>query len=810
MAHNTAKQADEDTCIKVQIMDQTSLNSLPSPFEPYQDSSPHPSNSNGDDISPVSTRNSGGLHDRAPEKKLTIFALQLAVLEKAASGLGTLGFVWATVVLLGGFAITLEKKDFWFITVILLIEGTRIFSRSHELEWQHQATWSLTRRSSISAIKSRSRLLVGSFKFIFKPFSRNSSNISNDVLSKGGQRLDRCNPLRSARCIGGACDMPQLQRLPHTSWVFISQNISRLFYWLQLLSATACVVLSLMRLVEQDFGESKEANRTNRNSALNIFYSLAFAEAMLFLAEKAFWEWKVSYCGLLEQVNNECQLGPSGMVSIRRFFYDAYSKCVTGSIFDGLKMDLVTFAEELLVSTSHDEQLIGVRILLALSTHQRFSGGTLRKVGTSMVIIERLIDMLNWKNPTEEEIRHSAAMIVSKLASKKQNALRLAGIPGAMESISSLLYCGPVSQTHDYNFSAFNLLGLLILKKLANDHDNCGKIGNTRGLLDKIIDFTTIGQGMHLKAVKRSLQLVKMLASTTGQTGLVFRREISEIVFTTSNVRNVLRHGGDHLELQRLGLEVVTNLAMDGAARERIGSTGGMVKELLRLFLQPGITHDQNAVRVEAGEALAMLVLENKENCRRVLKEENVLVKLVEALEDRIISINSSRILRNLCAFGALEGSAQLTVLAGFTLVLNGIMTERVKLVEVSLGLAAQILKFTSPRELDEELHNACISDIHLVTRLVQILASYEYPSIKVPRIRRFAIELAIEMMRVNNKNYVRLFTQAGMIRELNRVANTTSELECFNIFSGSVGLSKHDVNLDSLVDMALKLMSNI
>ncbi|GLT70967.1 hypothetical protein SLA2020_430130 [Shorea laevis] len=30
---------------------------------------------------------------RAPEKKITLFALQLAVLEKAATGLGTLGFI---------------------------------------------------------------------------------------------------------------------------------------------------------------------------------------------------------------------------------------------------------------------------------------------------------------------------------------------------------------------------------------------------------------------------------------------------------------------------------------------------------------------------------------------------------------------------------------------------------------------------------------------------------------------------------------------------------------------------------------------
>lgn len=149
MAHDTSNQADQDPCIKVQIRDQPSINSLPSPFEPHQDSPPHPSQSNEDDTSPVSTGNTVGVSDSAPEKKLTMFALGLAVLEKGASGLGAIGFVWATVVLLGGFAITLEMKDFWFVTVILLIEGTRIFSRSHELEWQHQATWYVTTDQSL-------------------------------------------------------------------------------------------------------------------------------------------------------------------------------------------------------------------------------------------------------------------------------------------------------------------------------------------------------------------------------------------------------------------------------------------------------------------------------------------------------------------------------------------------------------------------------------------------------------------------------------------------------------------------------------
>lgn len=104
----------------------------------------------------------------APEQKLTLFALRLAIIEKIATNLGTLGFIWATVVLLGGFAITLEKSDFWFITIILLIEGTRIFSRSHELEWQHHATWTVSGVgiSSFRVIQSSSISLLRNLKRI--------------------------------------------------------------------------------------------------------------------------------------------------------------------------------------------------------------------------------------------------------------------------------------------------------------------------------------------------------------------------------------------------------------------------------------------------------------------------------------------------------------------------------------------------------------------------------------------------------------------------------------------------------------------
>jgi len=180
-----------------------------------------------------------------PERRLTMLALQLAVLEKAASRLGTLGFIWATVVLLGGFAVALGQTDFWCITTLLLVEGARILGRSHELEWQHEATG----------------------------------------------------------------------RAPVLSWA-----AGRVFCWLQLLSASACVALSLVRLAHQHYGGSPEA-RTNCRSALDIFYGLMLAEALLFLVEKALWQWRLGHRRLLGRVAGECHLTTAcGEATVRRIF----------------------------------------------------------------------------------------------------------------------------------------------------------------------------------------------------------------------------------------------------------------------------------------------------------------------------------------------------------------------------------------------------------------------------------------------------------------------------------------------------------
>ncbi|KAJ8505859.1 hypothetical protein OPV22_006745 [Ensete ventricosum] len=818
---------ERDTSIRLDIVQLANLGGISNlvasrvSFEPQSESSDPP----------PASRNSSS--KQAPEKKLTLFAFRLALLEKSASGLGKLAFVWATVVLLGGFAITLERKDFVFVTVILVIESTRIFSRSHELEWQHQSASTLGGAGTYSfrALQSNSPLFFRALSAAFNPVS---------VLRRDSDRSRR--PARSNRAVGSSWDdsavestaqrawhAPDVPLLPYAGWVFVSKNISRVLSWLQLLSALACVALSLMRLIQQDYGDVGRESR-NRKQALNLFYALALAEALVFLMEKAYWTWRILYCNLLATVSRECELGEGEIVSIRRFFYDAYAKCIDGSVFDGVKMDLVTFAKELLNSEFRDEQLIGAHVLERFVNSAQFADDTLRKIGTSTWVIERLVEMLNWKNPVEEEIRRCAAQIVSKLAGKRQNVLRVAAIPGAMESISSLLHSGKTSNMtpHDmsersdaadgtnYGFSVFNLLGLLILKKLAADHDNCWKIGNARGLLPKIIDLTSASKTLlrddrapdsQIRTVKRSLQVLKRLGSTTGSTGKFLRQEISEIVFTVSNIRGIIQNGESHMVLQKLGIEVLKNLAMDDNAKEKIGSTGGITKLLLSIFLRPGFTEEQNSLSNEAGVTLAVLTLQSLNNCDRVLKEKEVLEQLMGVLTEPVLQINASRILRNLCAYTRDECADRVgRVTAAMPTVLKLIMEAKENLLEVSIGLTTQICKLMEPDEFAEALKQASIEETDLVEKLVKTLEGYTYPEIKVPRIRRFVIEQAIWMMK-SNRNSIQLFKKFDMENLLGSVAETTSQLEYFHIFSGSVGLIQHSKPLSSLLETALDLM---
>ena len=137
-------------------------------------------------------------------------------------------------------------------------------------------------------------------------------------------------------------------------------------------------------------------------------------------------------------------------------------------------------------------------------------------------------------------------------------------------------------------------------------------------------------------------------------------------------------------------------------------------------------------------------------------------------------------------------------------------MAERDKVLEVSVGLTAEICRFIDGDRFAAELRAAGVAEERAyVERLAGVLRRYRYPEIRVPRMRRFVVQQVIWLAKCSRGDvYVELFREVGMQRLLESVADTTSELECYHVFSGSVGISKHRENFAGIVDSALELIA--
>ena len=141
---------------------------------------------------------------------------------------------------------------------------------------------------------------------------------------------------------------------------------------------------------------------------------------------------------------------------------------------------------------------------------------------------------------------------------------------------------------------------------------------------------------------------------------------LSEIVFAASNLRKVIhyREVTTH-RLQILAIDILTTLALEEEGREIIDGTGGVFYSLLCVVFMERINNniisgsgkdETKDLVTKAGEALALLSLELKQNWRRMMSiklrdHPNLITRLTSVLDDPIQGFHVARILRNLCAY---------------------------------------------------------------------------------------------------------------------------------------------------------------
>ncbi|KAL3680521.1 hypothetical protein R1sor_023477 [Riccia sorocarpa] len=868
----------------------------------------------------------------APEQNITLFALRLALIEKAASGIGTLSFIWASTIILGGFASNINPSDFLVVTIILITEGTRIFTRSRELEWQHVTSKSI---ETLKFHKNKSDLKNSLIPRHHQQEQNNDENInpqdgspprenpkpgtvnsnspprekssaSTQVVDDNGNQLGRSlsiptitvrvespNEKRAASlpvvdeegqdgsfsCMyprfrnpwGGAAgdksenlERQKIQKSllgslsiknARRTWntqvvpmipcgfhsIVSTTGISSLFYWTQLASAIICLILSGWRVSKQDYnpsGTPPDQTPVNLYLSVNIFYALALTEATLFLVERGYWEWKLSVHNILAEVSERCGLGGDNQELTKQFFYEVYSKCIDGSVFDGLDMDFVEYSLNLLQSDNPFEQLGGAGILRRIiDQYDGFAADALRRIETTTGVIERLVKMLSWRGPNQDEIRREVATLICRVARYSKNCFRIAAVPGSMEGFVSLLKCSePTNEkaTADDQFISnysltLRLDGLRILVALSKDSSNLLKIGETRGLVPVLVSFISVKdrlrfkklEGIELKIFKKSMRLLALLAAARNVSGNNLRTVIARVVSCIANLRDILEEGDSFPQLQWMALEILTNLALDDTIRRAIGSTGGVIRVLFKIHTRQlqfmrsrdAFPTDEElrismAVSKRAGDALNLLAIQNNKNSLRMidLKDENgdrpFVPSLVELLnEHREHTICAAKILRSLIEYGSYETKREIAVCAPRIMKLVMESTSH-KMQEAVVGLAPRVVAVLEIETYKEIF--AGIDKPKLVQQLLSNLDHNSQASSKFPRIRRHSIEFVVVLCR-RDPFFLQQFRECGVERKLEQGLESISEVENFVLFSGAEGLARHSISMEDLIHRSLK-----
>ena len=449
---------------------------------------------------------------------------------------------------------------------------------------------------------------------------------------------------------------------------------------IQIPVAIARIVLSSMRLFKVN-GHHQGSSNEHLIPALKIFYIMVFFQGISYIMacmlETAF---SFLFRRLLAKA---CGLGKEPeMKSINLYYEHAYDKCMQDGVLSQEDMKLVRFAVDSLSSNSRAQNLAAVRILYSLlkeTEATRSSTGLLvSEVTTSKNSVGTLISMLGWTEPEDQGIRLFAAEVIAKMAGN----LRIVGIPGTVQMVSSLLdydarasevcinmevpgYLSPsriqalpvqvtgnnVLDTpkkflqcmknlisipkEDEEFwmakDSFPSQALEILEKLAHDLDNCAEISRATGLIAKIIGFmsytidtTNIPGPQKQLWTTSSLKLIIKLASTNGEIGMVLRQKISEQPFLLSNLAEILEDSCSSQYQLELVMGIIAKLAVDMEARQEIGSYQVFITKLVNAFLG----RDQpSSMRKVAGEALSMLSMGNAKNFSAILEAKPIRIQ---------------------------------------------------------------------------------------------------------------------------------------------------------------------------------------
>lgn len=586
----------------------------------------------------------------------------LTYLLMAVTGLGYLALTWSTVVLLGGFVTSLQRKDFWCLTVISMMQAARIFSDLGDE-------------------------LVPMFFNLLITVLRRAVSLAREWLA--------------FQTIGGKPIVPRY-KIPYLLKILIIIYPAIVFLPLQAVGyivvflygsggPVSCIGIALWRILHRDYvSNDGDVTKTNLAPALDMFYCLILCQGALYIIWSCFYSSGAVFVASFRQdYKIPRKWGYTWLVD---YLFVSRAKCwrdpasIQGSTLSRYAVDLID-------SDSWDDQVSGVTML---ATFIRQGADVRSLLLPSRSRIQKLIDTVGCRASASREMREAAACIVAHLAGD----IHLAQFPGAIRCISTMLEdeaslaywwwwncdqqqgrphlrTGSRSTMHmlirvrdntmdveeETGTSGCNeliLQGLTILERLASDRHNCMDISSTPGLLPKIMAplcSSTLIQGINNSStwadvVNGTFKVLCSLIRCPSNTGEILRREISANQQATSNLKSILdRSNGAGQELQMRAMEILTELALDSSTNTSVETKENLMNQQLEIFL---LDKESDAIskklQATAGRTLALLTTNTKVNSSIVDDSFGCLTELFDAKNNIKSRIAAAQILENICA----------------------------------------------------------------------------------------------------------------------------------------------------------------
>ncbi|XP_010231747.2 uncharacterized protein LOC100828184 isoform X2 [Brachypodium distachyon] len=600
------------------------------------------------------------------------YALFIGYLSMAVKGLGFLVLTWTTVVLLGSFGSALQKRDFWCLIFITLVQTAGIFDvfLAEKLSYIGNSFWGIG--------------AVG--------------------------HMVRSNTLQH-QCHGLENVLTSVQLV--VFWILLCP-LAAVYMFGLLISAG----ISVWCLRKHDYGSDADGV-VNLKPALEILYSLALLQAVIFCYKAIFACAKGSVVNALIEHRG---FSDRTRVPISDYVLKMTIGCEKDPSF-ATGRNLITYAVDLMGSKSPNDYLSGVRTLDAFAKRletviknweeksticspkelKRFMQEHilmkhLIMSAPSTGVLQKLLQTLGRISVYDRETREGAARIVANIALD----IRLEEFPRAIFYISSLIdtfeiyhLLQPyqrnwVVETFEQNWyrlalylassdsdkqensdedqrqdSDIDLLnsykelvgqGLRILRKLAKNDVNCRVMLDTPCLLRKIMAPVTtdllhnIDHGAWYSIVEGSLKVMCQLTLATGQTGKKLRSEISSSKEAISIMEMILECDKCDENVQKQVIWILSNLYQDTSLILAAASREKFIGMLLDTIATDDNKDKERKWEV-AAKALLALSSQMETSAMIILKaNDNVLANLttmiVKKSRYRLVAAN---ILKYLC-----------------------------------------------------------------------------------------------------------------------------------------------------------------